>query len=45
VAAPASSGFTLSPAAKSMALLAGVAVLAFFLLEEKKKGDRAEVAS
>ena len=44
-AAPASSGFRLSPAAKSMALLAGVAVLAFFLLEGKKKGDSSGVAS
>lgn len=42
VAAPAQSGFTLSPAVKSMALLAGVAVLAFFLLEEKKKGAEVE---
>lgn len=45
LAAPASSGFTLSPAFKSMALLAGVAVLAFFLLEEKKKADSATVSS
>lgn len=41
--APSKAG--MSPAVTSMLLLAGVALLAFFLLEEKKKTDRAEVAS